>query len=273
MQFTKALSLTPFVNDWLLESHQPRILHVFERVCNLINKHREVISVVGPKIGDGPFNLVIKNDILFSERVDANSRVSIQTDRLKLGDLIISMPGVKLWPACPNWWHLHGHREKIVSQLQLQSLRECSLSSSLLSDLSAAFARADVSTSLILAKRLAGLGAGLTPAGDDYILGAVLAIWIIHPYGIAKPLAKEITDTAAPLTTSLSAAFLKSAGRGEAGVLWHEFLDALLSSDPLHTRFVLSKILAVGATSGADALAGFFDTLNSYAENMKVCPS
>ena len=106
---------------------------------------------------------------------------------------------------------------------------------------------------------------GLTPAGDDFILGAVLAVWIIHPPEIARVLAKEVTDVAAPLTTSLSAAWLRSAGKGEAGVLWHNFFDDLISADQTAIQVSIDKILSVGETSGADALAGFIGALMCYA--------
>lgn len=54
-----ALSLAPTVNDWRADSRQPRILHVFDHASNLINERGEVLSVVTPQIGNGPFNLVI----------------------------------------------------------------------------------------------------------------------------------------------------------------------------------------------------------------------
>jgi hypothetical protein len=143
---------------------------------------------------------------------------------------------------------------------------------SLISNLSSAFAIADISSALTITSKLAGLGVGLTPAGDDFILGSLLAAWIIHPPEIASTLAEEIANTAAPLTTSLSAAWLKSAGRGEAGILWHEFFEALISRDKISVEDSIEKILAVGATSGADALAGFIGTFRYWEKlvNAKI---
>jgi hypothetical protein len=78
---------------------------------------------------------------------------------------------------------------------------------------------ADVRGCHIAAQHLAGLGPGLTPAGDDFMLGAILAARIIHPEELAIILTKELSEAAAPLTTSLSAAWLRAAGRGEASVM------------------------------------------------------
>ena len=105
-------------------------------------------------------------------------------------------------------------------------------------------------------------------------MGAILAARIIHPPEVASVLAEEVARTAAPLTTSLSVAWLNSAGRGEAGILWHEFFDALIFTDPGRVQEVINRILAVGETSGTDALAGFIGAFISYAEiETKLCHS
>lgn len=259
MQSIHALSRTPKVNDWLTNSRRPHILHIFDRVCNLINEHRDVLSIVTLPIGKGPFNLVLEEDILFSEYLTVESFVSILDNQLTVGNLMINAVDANLWSPRPDWEKLQAHRDHILNQVrQLPMINhQPSLPQSLLSSLCMSIVNADSSASLAIARRLAGLGNGLTPAGDDFILGALLAAWVIHPPKIASVLAEEITNTAAPLTTSLSAAWLKSAGKGETGILWHRFFDALIASNPVQVQNAKNKILAMGATSGADALAGF----------------
>ncbi len=280
MQSINALSLAPDVNDWLANSRHPRILHVFDYVCNLINEHREVLSIVTQQIGNGPFNLVIEDDILFSARLNVQSSISIGADQLNLGDLTINTVNARLWSPCPDWERLHAKKDDILNQLTslpITNYQKRGLDTpfakiaqgysttpnfqSLISNLCSSLVTADLPNCIDSAKQLAGLGSGLTPAGDDFILGAVLAAWIIHSPDVAKVLAKEVTNTAAPLTTSLSAAWLRSAGKGEAGILWHDLFDALNSADSAYIQASLEKILAIGETSGADALAGFLGTL------------
>jgi uncharacterized protein DUF2877 len=267
MQAIKILSLTASVNDWLANSRYPRILHVFDRACNLINERREVLSIVTPQIGNGPFSLVVEDDVLFSKYLNLESLISISANRLSLGNLTLYTTDAKLWPPRPAWEVLHANRDPILNQLtQLPMINyQPSLPTSLLSTLSSSIAAADLSSSLIATQKLAGLGIGLTPAGDDFILGAMLAAWIIHPAEVASVLAKEVANTAAPLTTSLSATWLRSAGNGEAGILWHHFFNSLIAVDPLQFQNSLSKILSVGETSGADAIAGFLGTVMSWA--------
>jgi hypothetical protein len=310
MRSINAIFLAPDVNVWLVDSPHPRILHVFEHACNLINERREVLSIVTPQIGNGPFNLVIEDDVLFSDHLDLESPISVFPNQLNLGDLTLHTENAKLWSPRPDWELLRARRDDIAGELKsclsswksnkfdsfyqreaLPRIEQAALAQAekilpiiltnrqspitnlqypvshlqFSNSLISALASANLPSSLTAAQKLAGLGMGLTPAGDDFILGAVLAAWIIHPPEIARVFAKEVTDVAAPLTTSLSAAWLRSAGRGEAGILWHNFFDDLIFVNQTALQESMDKILSVGETSGADALSGFIGTLMYYA--------
>jgi len=269
MQPLNALSLTSAVNGWLMNSRQPRILHVFDHVCNLINERREVLSIVTSQVGNGPFNLVIADEVLFSKYLNIESSIHILKNQLTLDDLTIHTASAQQWNPRPAWERFHAAKGDLLNRLILLQNSDdlLSLPASLRSTFITSVVNVDIAGSIAAAKNLAGLGVGLTPAGDDFILGAILAAWIIHPLEIASRLAEEITNVAAPLTTSLSAAWLRSAGKGEAGVLWHEFLHALLFADSEQIQTAMDNILATGETSGADALAGFMGTFLSYAEH------
>lgn len=294
MPSINALFLTLDVNDWLLKTHHPRVLHIFDHACNLLNEHKEILSIVMPKIGNGPFNLVVEDDILFSDYLSLEFPISVSSNQLMLGDLAIHTANAKLWNPRPDWERLHAKRDRITKLLltnyydrsfnmpiekqlglldhgglpipnDCEASRWDQFSNSLISSLSSALANADISTAKVITSQLAGLGAGLTPSGDDFILGALYAAWIIHPYDIASILAGEISNTAAPLTTSLSAAWLRSAGEGKVGDLWHQLFNTLFSGHTERIQETMSKILAIGETSGADALMGFVGTLLCWA--------
>jgi hypothetical protein len=276
MLSTNTLSLAPDVNDWLANSRHPRILHVFDQVCNLINERREVLSIVTSEIGNGPFNLVIEDDICFSEYLNLQTLISNSLRQLEIGNLTINTADAKLWIPRPDWEELHIRRYEIFDQLMSLSLpnHQLSIPDSITSTASSALANADISTVRKVASRLAGLGQGLTPSGDDYIMGAILAAWIIHPIEIAKVIADDLAKTAASLTTSLSAAFLISAGKGEAGSLWHDFFDRLISEETMEIHSALEGLLNIGHSSGFDALSGFIDTYISYIKRESIlCPS
>ncbi len=288
MLHINSLFLTANMDQWLANSRYPRVLHVFDRACNLINERGEVLSVVTQQIGNGPFNLVIEDDVLFPDYLSLESPVSFSTTQLHLGDLTIDTADAKLWSPRPDWEELHSKREIVLHQIReivssptaLLAMMGAQLpitnyqfSNSPVSSLSSALVTIDIPMAKHLASQLAGLGIGLTPAGDDFIMGALYAAWILHPPDDARNLAKEIAETAAPLTTSLSGTWLRSAGMGEAGALWHDLFNSLIIPFS-NIQLPITKLLSVGETSGADALAGFIGTLISYAEvDTKICPS
>jgi len=105
------------------------------------------------------------------------------------------------------------------------------------------------------ATRLAGLGGGVTPSGDDYLLGAIHALWSRLEEPRVSRIGVAIAEAAAPRTNAISGEWLKAAARGEAGSDWHVLIQAL-GSDGEWEQAVI-QLIHRGHTSGADALAGF----------------
>ncbi|MCC6300834.1 MAG: DUF2877 domain-containing protein [Anaerolineales bacterium] len=262
MQVINTASLTERVKQWLTNSAQPTILHVFDEACNLINEKREIVSLVNAEIGNGPFNLVVEDAVMFSRRLDAEAKISIHDKQLLLDDLAISVADAQTWNPMPPWDELRNRKDEIASRLallQIDNENESILQFS--NSLTSAILNADIHAAKQSARNLAGLGIGLTPAGDDFLMGAMHAAWMLHPRETAKRITEEIANVAVPLTTSLSGAWLRSAAKGEAGELWHEFFDAALEGENIYLP--MSKILSVGKTSGSDALTGFLATLSA----------
>jgi hypothetical protein len=131
-------------------------------------------------------------------------------------------------------------------------------------------ARGDLTLCCFGARSLAGLGAGLTPAGDDFLLGAMVAIWSVYPPGEAAALAESMAAQAAPLTTSLSAAWLQAAARGEVAAPWHDLLDGMTAHSRERMLSAAERILNMGHTSGADALAGLIAGLIAVRQTTTV---
>jgi hypothetical protein len=105
------------------------------------------------------------------------------------------------------------------------------------------------------AASLAGLGAGLTPAGDDFVAGLMLWAWCVHPE--PSPLCAALLEEAGPRTSLISKALLQAAAGGACDAAWHGLLAALASESGHGLETHLRRVLATGSTSGADTLAGF----------------
>lgn len=114
------------------------------------------------------------------------------------------------------------------------------------------------------ARALAGLGPGLTPAGDDYLAGVLLGLRAI-PWRPPR-MSCAVLRAAAGTTSELSIALLTAAARGEAALPWHGLVQALVRSDPLRARCWTDRIAQIGHSSGIWSLTGFFDTVLDASE-------
>ena len=108
---------------------------------------------------------------------------------------------------------------------------------------------------------LAGLGVGLTPAGDDFLLGFMARLWLepalLPTVWTALDLCQTIARTAGPRTTRLSHTWLDHAARGQFAESWHDLAAALITNSLANIQHATNRILNTGATSGRDAMAGF----------------
>ena len=101
---------------------------------------------------------------------------------------------------------------------------------------------------------LVGLGAGLTPAGDDFVGGAMIALRGAGDADAADRIAAWALPLAATNTNRISRAHLECAAAGEGHAFLHELLAALGNREK--SGIALEKLARIGHTSGLDAAAG-----------------
>lgn len=106
------------------------------------------------------------------------------------------------------------------------------------------------------ALRLLGCGPGLTPSGDDRLVGVLVALRALRRDAGAHALGDAVMAEAPQRTSRISAAHLRAACRGEAVAPVHDVLAALLSGNAPACAAAVRRALAYGQHSGADALAG-----------------
>jgi hypothetical protein len=97
------------------------------------------------------------------------------------------------------------------------------------------------------AAALIGLGPGLTPSGDDYFGGMLVALRALARHAQADALWRWLQPQLVAGTSAISAAHLEAAAAGEAHEIVHEVL-----LDPRRAQ----KLDGIGHCSGWDALAG-----------------
>ena len=282
----RAIAITPAARAWLARPARARVLNVFERACNLVDERGEVLAVVTSERGLTPFAVMVPAlDRAPFRGLTETSEIVVAPSALRLGLVAIETTGARLWDPAPDWPAIRplfagpealealaagaDGRGPAGSLLELfdpaepasalpAAVRDRARAGALA--LVAGWRAGSLEMAAAGARRLAGLGGGLTPAGDDFILGTLLGAWA-GLYGTAArdaaAMAEGIAEAAAPLTTTLSAAYLRSAARGECSAYWHDLFAALVRREPAGVQPALSALLAVGHTSGADALAGF----------------
>jgi Protein of unknown function (DUF2877) len=121
----------------------------------------------------------------------------------------------------------------------------------------AALAHADAGA----ADRVLGLGAGLTPAGDDVVAGAFAVLAVAGRLDDSVRAAVE--TRARTRTTPLSAALVAAAGRGEMIPHAARLLASVASgASRRQVAGAARALFAVGSTSGHDLAAGLAGALN-----------
>ncbi len=108
--------------------------------------------------------------------------------------------------------------------------------------------------------RLIGLGLGLTPSGDDFLIGVLYGLALLDKKAELRTLA-ELVRSDLKKTNTISAEFLAHACDGEysAPLLAIAGCGKMCSDEQL-SRCV-KEAAAVGHSSGSDTLAGIFWTL------------
>ena len=106
------------------------------------------------------------------------------------------------------------------------------------------------------AAQLIGLGPGLTPSGDDYFGGVLVALRWLDRGAQAESLWRWLEPRLPGRTSAISAAHLAAAASGQVHEALHDVLDRLSAWRAGELRPSLARLDAVGHTSGWDALAG-----------------
>jgi hypothetical protein len=103
---------------------------------------------------------------------------------------------------------------------------------------------------------LIGLGPGLTPSGDDFVCGALVALHYFGRADIAGRLAEPALAAVSRKTNAISAAYLRCAAAGQASGALFDVLQSFHAGREASMEAALDALQAIGHTSGVDSLAG-----------------
>jgi hypothetical protein len=272
----------PLVEALDVRPFSGRVLGRFKKACNLVDEQRHIITLTLPEIGNGPFSIVVENQPGLFQSLQVDQPAYADAHYLLIGERQLTLRTATVWEprlACSEqtlelgqaltemlrpyaqWSPFPGTTPVTqgANRLAGEAVTQLRLALVQTKEYGKLENWAEIEG---VVGQLAGLGGGLTPAGDDYLIGVMAVLWL-SGYKNWPP---RIAAEAAPRTTTLSAAFLQAAGRGEFIEPWHELAQALVIRTPEAFNQALRRVAQFGASSGVDALAGFAMTLLSLKD-------
>ncbi len=249
-----------------------------------------------PGLGSGPLNLLCSLPVTMdwaARGLRPGAAIAIAGKAIDLGrGLVLTLDGARVWRPAPSGpWSRQslGEGLRALDRLTAEALPTEGLATFLRPDAAAASPEArkaapnvailhawlrGVSESnaspprsvLEAATELLGLGPGLTPSGDDFLGGLLIALRLLDYDDLAARLWTGLEAAAARRSVELSVAHLRAAAAGRGGAALHAALNALVTGRAGDLPAVLERIEAIGHTSGWDALAGAVTALRSVTE-------
>jgi hypothetical protein len=248
----------------------------------------EIWICAGPQsLGAGPLNMLCEpwgRDAASGIWPEKGDPAWLNADTLQIGRaLTISLAAASEWrPRAPQDWNhrdlAHGlaafraalpHElpSEGLGRLMVDTAREplpavaaaAKPAADYLVDLVARVKTACSDMNIVEPARLApllGLGPGLTPSGDDFLGGAMIALALTGLASCRDVLWRALAPLAPSYTTDISRAHLAAAAEGLGNAALHTLLAAIMAGRPGAMREQIAAVAAIGHTSGWDALAG-----------------
>jgi hypothetical protein len=252
-----ALSVGRELDPWTARTG---VVHsVFRRAVNLL-VGGELWSVFGAAQTDAPFG------IRLAECQDCGGldlrpgdRVHVRAGSVGMGPLAIDCRAASRWAPRPWRASAVGLGARLATVEQAAQVRAWAESACLARQVTAALAGGDAELGRAV-RRCVGLGPGMTPAGDDVLVG-LLTVFSSGAAGAegARSTAR-LAGALAPVlasTPDVSRHLLTQAARGLPSRALHELGAALIegAADPV-LEAALQGVLGIGGSSGADACMG-----------------
>ncbi|HLC05896.1 MAG TPA: DUF2877 domain-containing protein [Anaerolineales bacterium] len=289
----RAIRVAPGAIEALRAGSTWKILSSHRHAVNFVDSAGKLLSLIEGQIHMGPFSIqvdAIPARAWYADQPDP-LRIALEGEtRVSMGGRILDLSSAVSWNPRPDWsalvtvpWRFEflpvllnrlrtsappeslacvldllsthsagpdAHRSRLRDMPRAAAATAClrlcqTLAEGKLNDVAAASAA------------LAGMGPGLTPSGDDFLIGVMFGIQSALPTAKAKARSNFIYRASAGRTNTISNAWLSAASDGQAIQAWHELVDSILSFNSGMVDRACQNLIELGHTSGADALAGF----------------
>ena len=282
-----AKSVASDLIDTLTAKTVDGIVHsVFDHACNIQLDRNRLVTLISPKLPNCPS--AIKLDIAEDQKLcfigfKAGMKSVINKDEIKMPEVCLSikLTGAKVWDSSPLFIRskiseemLNGNIEKI-RDLTLKFGEIEGVASILDGDktanhykdfiinsvkrLAKGISDFDYKEITEASKRLIGLGPGLTPAADDFLLGILASLYYVGYYfgnhlENLKKIAGFIIYDLPGRTTFISEIMLKNGMKARFSEPIRDLMLAVIHNTSVQDKCV--NLLSIGGTSGSDCAAG-----------------
>lgn len=252
-----------------------RIHSIFAQACNLVHDD-QLLTIAAAGIGDGPTTLRLGRGrpVDLSEVFDVGERIHCRHGVARTRRVELRLLQARVWrPAEPAPWLDRARIQVHLRRGQTRLAQGRATAPSVIDGSAAALGRAcralDREQATRHVDRLVGWGQGLTPAGDDFLVGLFAGLDALVDGAQARRCFRNALAAAVlartPRTTPIAAHYLRLASAGHYAAALLGLRTALLcADDPDVVDAALVSALAVGATSGADTVGGLLAGLGAW---------
>lgn len=267
-----------------------RVHSAFERTVNVEVEDGELVTLACRSADDAPDTVVVDIEGLGGVGIECGDPVHAGAGALRAGPFEVRLDGVSSWsgalPVFPrddatlraNLCSIEARISPAARGSRMRGRRNLTdrfadearaALDQRAAMLRASLLRADLGASRAWAAAMIGLGPGLTPSGDDFLVGLFATLNIaLSPCYPLRAICGEVVEFARSSTNAISVAALANAARGRVresiGALARELIDGT----PARLGDALDRVLAIGATSGAEIVAGL---AFGFAVNLEPC--
>jgi hypothetical protein len=276
-----------YAAERMQHAREGRVRAVFERSA-YVELDRQWICIGSERLGRGPLNAIVASPYAIGRTLArlAPQQPALGTwPRFRVADALLDCTNATFWhPALPARPIDRARLARGVARMRsaaharipaegLAFVVGATGGTGVLADAGTAAAAAlrrwvaedDAASPPDALRDMIGLGPGLTPSGDDFIGGALVALHALDWTSRARALADALLPLGEGATHPVSVAHLGAAAHGEGSEALHTCLLALAEDrDPVRAH---DAIAAIGHTSGWDALAGAMTVAAAIAGN------
>ena len=253
-------------------SFRGRVHSVFQKAINIMDEQEILYTILSSEMDEGPMAVHVNEENLSSLGIGVHDFVQGDENQLTLGKITFQVNNIPFYQLPRSEFrpsrYLRSNMEKVRNQLEEMKEVEKSpydkevnrILHERIASLKLAFMEEEEKGILESSMSLIGLGPGLTPSGDDVLLGILSVLNLKnHRYEKFRPLFEKVIQSAYEETNILSYYGLRRANDGFIRQDITDFTVAMIEKENIEQE--LEKILQIGHSSGQDITYGIMTLL------------